>query len=175
MVVRGVRLTSAARFGTCEPMPVVRLLIVALLASVVTVFAAGGVPAPDAPDPLATARGHIAAKRWSVAIEELHRVEDEGSADWNNLMGYAMRKQAPPHLEASERYYAAALRIDPNHRATLEYSGELFLMKGDLPKAEQRLATLEKLCPRSCAESRDLKRAIDRYKAAGNRWVAGGY
>ena len=170
-------MTSRVHSGTCPAMRA-RLTVMGLsllLAGAATVFAAGGVPAPDVPDPLATARGHVAAKQWGDAVTELRRVEDESSADWNNLMGYVMRKQTPPDLAASERYYAAALRIDPNHRGTLEYSGELFLMKGDLPKAEERLATLEKVCPRSCAEARTLKRAIDRYKAAGNRYVAGAY
>jgi tetratricopeptide (TPR) repeat protein len=83
-----------------------------------------------------------------------------------------MRKQTPPDLDASERYYNEALRIDPRHRGTLEYSGELYLMKGDLAKAEQRLATLDKLCTLSCEEYTDLKKAIAAYKANGNKAVS---
>ena len=130
-------------------------------------------PAPAAPkDPLAGARALIAAKRWPAAIDELKKINANGSADWNNLMGYALRKQATPDLEGSERFYDAALRIDPKHRGTLEYSGELYLMKGDLPKAEQRLATLEQVCGLSCEEYTDLKKAIAAYKANGNKAVA---
>ena len=130
-------------------------------------------PTPAAPkDPLAGARALIAAKRWPAAIDELKKVDASGSADWNNLMGYALRKQATPDLEGSERFYDAALRIDPKHRGTLEYSGELYLMKGDLPKAEQRLATLEQVCGLSCEEYTDLKKAIAAYKANGNKAVA---
>ncbi len=143
--------------------------IVVLAATLGSAVAADSGAAPVAPDPLRAARDHIAAGRWSAAIEELKRVDAPQSADWNNLMGYAMRKQPTPDLDASERYYAAALRIDPNHRGTLEYSGELSLMKGDLAGAEQRLATLEKVCPHSCEESRALANAIERYKAAGKR------
>ena len=62
--------------------------------------------------------------------------------------------------EAAERYYNEALRIDPKHRGALEYSGELYLMMGDLPKAEERLTRLDKVCVLSCAEYRDLKKAI---------------
>ena len=130
-------------------------------------------PAPAAPkDPLAGARAQIAAKRWPAAIDELKKVNASGSADWNNLMGYALRKQATPDLEGSERFYNEALRIDPKHRGTLEYSGELYLMKGDLPKAEQRLATLEQVCGASCEEYGDLKKAIAAYKANGNKAVS---
>ncbi len=130
-------------------------------------------PAPAAKkDVLAAAREQIAAKRWPAAIAELKKVDATGSADWNNLLGYALRKQTPPDLDGSERYYNEALRIDPAHRGTLEYSGELYLMKGDLPKAEQRLATLNKVCGGTCEEYADLKKAIAAYKANGNRVVS---
>jgi len=99
-------------------------------------------------------------------------VNDTGNADWNNLMGYSMRKQATPDYAAAAHYYDEALRIDPRHKGALEYSGELALINGDLPKAEERLATLDKACRFSCEEYRDLKRAVDRYKANGNKYVA---
>ena len=130
-------------------------------------------PEPTAPkDPLAAAREQIVGKRWPAAISELKRLNATASADWNNLMGYALRKQTSPDLEASERFYNEALRIDPRHRGALEYSGELYLRKGDLAKAEQRLATLEKVCSASCEEYADLKKSIAAYKGNGNRFVA---
>ena len=135
-------------------------------------IAADSTPAPAANDPLSGVRAHLAAKRWSAAIEELQQVNATGSADWNNLMGYAMRKRKTPDLEAAERYYAEALRIDPQHRGALEYSGELFLMKNDLATAEQRLAALDKACTFSCEEYRALKKAVAAYKANGNRYMA---
>ncbi len=45
-------------------------------------------------------------------------------------------------------------------------------MTGNLPKAEERLAALDRACTFSCEEYRDLKRAVERYKAAGNKYVA---
>ena len=103
---------------------------------------------------------------------ELRRVNDPASADWNNLMGYSIRRGSSPDLDASERYYNEALRINPNHRGALEYSGQLYLMKGDLTSAEKRLAVLDKACTFGCDEYTDLKKAIERYKAAGNKYVA---
>ena len=129
-------------------------------------------PAAAAADKLGAARAQIAAKNWAGAIDELKKVNDTGSADWNNLMGYSLRKAKTPDLAASEKFYDTALRIDPKHKGTLEYSGELFLMKGDLPHAEQRLAALNKVCGASCDETVELKKAIERYKAAGNKYVA---
>jgi Flp pilus assembly protein TadD len=123
-------------------------------------------------DRLASARGHIKARRWPDALAELRRVNDSGNADWNNLMGFVLRKQAPPDLAGAERHYDAALRIAPEHRGALEYSGELYLIKGDLAKAEQRTAQLSRACASACEEYVDLKKAVERYKAAGNKFVA---
>lgn len=149
-----------------------------LVATLLLILASGAVVAADTPsvepapvDKLATARARIAQKQWPAAIEELKRVNDTKSADWNNLMGYAWRKSATPDLTAAERYYDEALRIDPRHRGALEYSGELYLMKGELPRAEQRVSALEKACPTPCEELSDLKAAVARFKAAGNRYV----
>jgi len=132
-------------------------------------FAADSGPSSPATDNLATARARIADKNWPAAIEELKRVNDAGSADWNNLMAYSLRKSGAANYAAAEKFYDEALRIDPKHRAALEYSGELYLAMGDLPKAEQRLATLGKLCLLPCEEYTDLKKAVASYKAAGKK------
>lgn len=123
-------------------------------------------------DKLAQARAHIKAKQWVAAIDELKRVNDTGNANWNNLMGYSLRKQATPDLDGAERFYNEALRIDPKHRGALEYSGELYLMKGDLASAEKRLAALDKACTFGCEEYTDLKNAVARFKSAGNKYIA---
>jgi Flp pilus assembly protein TadD len=127
---------------------------------------------PAATDPLASARARIAEKKWAAAIDELKRINAGSNADWNNLMGYSLRKGPAPDLAGAEKYYEAALRIDPKHRGALEYSGELYLMTGDLPKAEARLTTLGAACALKCEEYDDLKQAVARFKAAGNRYVA---
>jgi Flp pilus assembly protein TadD len=142
----------------------------ALSLSVHATFAADSEPAPN--DKLAPARAQIAAKQWRLAIDELKKINDTGSADWNNLMGYSLRKAKTPDYEGAEKFYNEALRIDPKHRGALEYSGELYLIKGDLATAEERLATLDKVCKLPCDEYTDLKKAVARYKAAGNKYVA---
>ncbi len=128
-------------------------------------------PRPTASDPLGNARKLIADKKWAAAIADLKKVNDTGGADWNNLMGYSLRKASTPDLAAAARHYEAALRIDANHRGALEYSGELFLMLGDLAGAEQRMAALTKACGGKCEELDDLKGAIERFKANGNKHV----
>lgn len=150
-----------------------RLLACIAIAFAAQAHAADTTPATSAAaDKLAGARALIAENKWVAAIEELKRVDDTGSADWNNLMGYSHRKARTPDYAAAERYYDAALRIDPQHRGALEYSGELFLMTGDLARAEQRLAALDKACFLPCSEYSDLKKAIAAYKANGHRVVS---
>jgi Flp pilus assembly protein TadD len=146
---------------------ITRILITSTLLFATHAFAADSGPStpPPAPDKLSAARAQIAAKNWSGAIDELKRVNDTGSADWNNLMGYSLRKAPTPDFAGAEKFYNEALRIDPKHRGALEYSGELYLQTGDLAKAERRLAALDKACFFGCEEYSDLKEAIARYKA----------
>jgi Flp pilus assembly protein TadD len=118
------------------------------------------------------ARAKIAEKNWTAAIDELKKVNDPASAEWNNLMGYSLRKADPANAGEAEKFYNEALRIEPRHRGALEYSGELYLMTGNLAKAEERLAALDKACFLPCEEYSDLKKAVARYKAAGNKYVA---
>lgn len=155
--------------------PVLAALALALAGLPPLAATAADTPEPPpatapAADPLAEARAHIQASRWPAAIDALKRVNASGSADWNNLMGYALRKNSPPDLEGAQRHYDAALRIDPRHQGALEYSGELALMKGDLATAEAKLTTLSGLCRSPCEALDDLQQAIARYKAKGNRY-----
>lgn len=150
-----------------------RCLVVSALCVAAGAAVAADSAEPAAPtDALAKARTHIAAKNWPAALGELRRINQTASADWNNLMGYASRKSATPDLAAAQRHYDAALRIDPRHRGALEYSGELALIKGELATAEKRQTELERACASGCEELADLKQAIARYKANGDRYQA---
>jgi len=50
------------------------------------------------------------------------------------------------------KHYNEALRIDPEHRGAHEYLGEAYLMVGNLAKAKEHLAVLDKLCFFPCDE-----------------------
>jgi|APCry1669189241_1035207.scaffolds.fasta_scaffold01151_10 tetratricopeptide (TPR) repeat protein len=123
--------------------------------------------APKKSDPvwLTDARASIKAEKYDQAIQQLKSANETNSADWNNLLGYSLRKKQPPDLAGAEKYYQAALKIDPNHRGALEYYGMLQLTKNDLPAAEALLARLDKACRFGCEEYSDLKEAIQKYKS----------
>ena len=123
--------------------------------------------APIKSDPawLTESRASIKAEKYDQAIKQLQAANEISSADWNNLLGYSLRKKQPPDLVGAEKYYQAALKIDPNHRGALEYYGKLKLINNDLPGAEALLARLDKVCRFGCEEYSDLKEAIQKYNS----------
>jgi len=136
-----------------------------MLSFIGNIHASDTAPAMSDPTWLAESRASIKAGKYDQSIKQLQAANDTSSADWNNLMGYSLRKKQPPDLVGAEKYYQAALKIDPNHRGALEYYGVLKLINNDLAGAEVLLARLNKACPLGCEEYSDLKAAIQKYKA----------
>ena len=146
-------------------------LVLALAAVMVAgpAVAAMGDPSPNDPPWLAAARADLKAQRFDEVVAALRAANATASAEWHNLLGYALRKKTPADLAGAETHYKRALEIDPKHRQALEYYGELFLMKGDLAGAESMLARLDKACFFGCEELRDLKAAIAKHKAQSGK------
>ena len=90
---------------------------------------------------------------------------DPQNASYHNLYAYSVRKGASPDMNLVFKHYNEALRIDPKHRGAHEYIGEAYLMVGNVAKAKEHLAQLDKLCFFSCSEFSDLKKAISDYEA----------
>jgi len=136
-----------------------------LLSFMGNIQAADTAPVKSDPAWLTESRASIKAEKYDQAIKQLQAANDTSSADWNNLMGYSLRKRQPPDLVGAEQYYQAALKIDPNHRGALEYYGKLKLINKDLTGAEALMARLDKICTFGCEEYSDLKAAIQKYKS----------
>lgn len=98
--------------------------------------------------------------RYEDAIRDLY----EASAivgphpDIYNYLGYAHRKLG--RMEEARKYYAQALKIDPDHKGANEYLGELYLEIGEIDKAKRQLARLDRICDFACIEREDLARLI---------------
>ena len=122
---------------------------------------------PPVDTDLATARARIDASDWAGATDVLQKAvaRDPSNADYHNLLAYAIRKGPNPDMDRVFKHYTEALRINPKHRGAHEYIGEAYLMVGNVGKAKEHLAALDKLCFFSCEEFRDLKRAIERHEA----------
>src|SRR5262245_29275232 len=88
------------------------------------------------------------------------------NAEYHNLYAYATRKGANPDMNLVFKHYNEALRIDPKHRGAHEYIGEAYLMVGNVAKAKEHLASLDKLCFMPCSEFSELKKAVASYESA---------
>jgi len=107
----------------------------------------------------------VAAQNWSAALDSFGRVaaREPNNPDVQNYLGYVNRKSG--NLDQAFKYYNEALRLDSGHRGAHEYIGEAYLMVNNLPKAEEHLARLNKLCFLPCSEYSDLKKAVEKYKS----------
>lgn len=113
----------------------------------------------EAPD-LTAVRAKIKAKDWKAAIADLNVMVDKGvqHADVYNLLGFSLRKSGD--LKTAYTFYKKALDFDPEHKGALEYLGELYVQTGELAKAREHVALLQKLCPKGCEELEDLQKAL---------------
>jgi tetratricopeptide (TPR) repeat protein len=145
--------------------------MIALLAAPVAAFAAGGGGGDSAPAPsdpvIAAVQAAVAEKDYRKAAElarqGLARLPD--NADYHNLYAFALRKGPDPDMDLVFQHYRAALRLDPKHLGAHEYVGEAYLMVGNLAKAKEELAQLDRLCFFGCAEYTELKQAVAAYEA----------
>ncbi len=149
------------------------VLSAALLSVTVGVHAAGGAGAggggsdnAQADPVLQVANAAIARKDWVAAQTTLKQalVGNTQNADYHNLYAYSLRKGANPDMKLVFFHYEEALRINPKHRGAHEYIGEAYLQTGDLAKAREHLAVLDKLCYFGCEEFTDLKAAVKKYE-----------
>jgi tetratricopeptide (TPR) repeat protein len=148
------------------------VLALAAAAAVSTLAAAAGgdsssassTPAKAVDPDYTRAEKAIDAKDWPRAIDLLTKVvaRDDKNADAYNYLGYAERQRG--NLDIAFKYYDRALNLDPKHIGVREYLGEAYLLAGNLSKAEEQLAALDKLCTFSCSEYRELKEKIADYK-----------
>ena len=125
-------------------------------------------PEPKEPkDPaLEQGRDAISKQDWGKAQGILREAVARNPQDANahNLYAYSMRKGPNPSMDLVFRHYNEALRIDPKHRAAHEYLGEAYLTSGNVPKAKEHLAQLDKLCTFGCEEFTKLKKEVAAYE-----------
>jgi Flp pilus assembly protein TadD len=128
----------------------------------------GGSSPPAFTDPVLQQVGEATGRSdWAAAAAILREAlaKSPGNADYHNLYAYAVRKGANPDMDLVFKHYNEALRLDARHRDAHEYIGEAYLMVGNLAKAKEHLAQLDKLCFFPCAQHSDLKKAVAEYEA----------
>jgi tetratricopeptide (TPR) repeat protein len=148
-----MRQTSFTRFAA-----VAAILVVASAGA----FGDAGTWAPEtATDPnFIAAKKAIDAKDWNKALDLLNKCRV--NADVHNYLGYTYRHLG--NFNEAFHNYKRALEIDPKHRGAHEYVGEAYLLTNNLPKAEEHLAALDRICGKTCEEYKDLAREIAEFR-----------
>ena len=127
-----------------------------------------GEKSDPAMDPVVrAAKDRIAQEDWLGTQELLRKALQASPAnpDYHNLLAFSTRKGPNPDMALVFAEYAEALRLDPKHRGAREYLGEAYLQVGDLARAREQLAALDKLCFFACEEYTDLKKLVLQYEA----------
>lgn len=139
-----------------------RIATVLFLLCYVSLSPAKDVSPAVSEDPLlAQGKALVAKNDWSAAagVLEMFVKKNPQDADGFNLLGYSYRNIR--RYDESFAAYRQALTLDPKHRGAHEYIGIAYVQSGQLDKARAHLAILDKLCPFSCEEYRDLKKAVE--------------
>ena len=124
----------------------------------------GGAPQDPVLEKVLAANGQQDWPRAEAILRDA-LAKDPGNADYHNLYAYAIRKGASSNVDLVFKHYNEALRIDSKHRGAHEYIGEAYLMVGNLAKAREHLAALDRLCFFGCDEYSKLKQAVAEYEA----------
>ena len=125
--------------------------------------AKGDAPADPVLEKVSAANAQADWRRSQEVLREA-LARDPANADYHNLYAYAIRKGPNPSLDLVFRHYNEALRINPKHRGAHEYIGETYLMAGNLAKAKEHLAALDRLCFFGCDEYSMLKKALAEFE-----------
>ena len=127
---------------------------------------AAGVPADPVLEKVIAANAQKDWKRSEAMLRDA-LAKDPRNADYHNLYAYAIRKGDKPNLDVVFKHYNEALRIDPKHKGAHEYVGEAYLMVGNVAKAKEHLAALDRICFFGCDEYSLLKKAVAEFEAKG--------
>ena len=152
---------SAALHAACASVALIWLFV----ASPALAVATDDDPTAVQLDPdYAAGKQAIEAKDWDSAIKRLSSaaLRDTRNADIQNYLGYAHRNSG--RMALAFKHYERALQLNPRHRGAHEYVGEAYLLVGNLAKAKEHLAALEKICLIPCEEYGELKEKIDAYR-----------
>jgi Tfp pilus assembly protein PilF len=106
------------------------------------------------------AYGAINEGRYDAALADLSRAAAVFGPhpDILTYTGFANRKLG--RMDQALAYYTAALKLAPDHRGANEYLGEFHVERGDLARARQQLAKLDRICAFGCEEAEELRRWI---------------
>jgi tetratricopeptide (TPR) repeat protein len=102
------------------------------------VIAMGG-ESIDLADPIEAGRAQLATKQYGLAIDSLTRVVQAEPRNARALSLLALGYDRIHRFDLADRYYAAALKVDPQHAMTLNNWGYSRLLRRDYAEADRLL------------------------------------
>ena len=111
----------------------------------------------------AEAKTLVKNKKFDKAVAMLEELlkDSKNSSNPDILNDYAYSLRNLKQYDKAEKFYLAALKINPKHAGANEYLGELYLQTKRPDEAKKRLEVL-KTC--NCEEYKELKEKIEKYK-----------
>ena len=143
------------------------IFVSAAIAAVTMASAGQGQRPDDQIDPRSTelvdqARAQSAAGRHNEAIDLLETalvVDPRNRAAYIALGRVAQAQRLPGK---AVRYYADALRMEPNDVNALAGQGEAFVQRGAVERARRNLERVQSLCSNPCPQAQQLAGVIQR-------------
>ena len=111
----------------------------------------------------AEAKALVKSKKFDKAVVILEELlKDKKNANNPDILNdYAFSLRNLKQFDKAEKFYLAALKIDPKHVGANEYLGELYLQT---KRPEQAKKILEILKNCNCEEYKELKEKVEKYK-----------
>lgn len=111
----------------------------------------------------AEAKALVKSKKFDKAVVMLEELlNDKKNANNPDILNdYAFSLRNLKQFDKAEKFYLAALKIDPKHIGANEYLGELYLQT---KRPEQAKKILEILKNCNCEEYKELKEKVEKYK-----------
>lgn len=115
---------------------------------------------PEADQDRVQGEDYVRQGRFSLSIPFLIEAtkRDPMVADIHVYLAFALRNVG--RREEAGVHYRFALRLEPENRWALAYYGVMLLEDGARDQAEAHLATLRRVCERTCPERDELERAF---------------
>ncbi len=115
-------------------------------------------PAPGVQQPAGnfqSARALILSGKYEAGIAAMKALGYDDHPDVASSIGFAYAKLGK--FNEARAWYGRALAADPNHLATLNYSGALFVAQGDVAGARRDLERIKAICGgAACREYQEL-------------------
>jgi len=112
----------------------------------------------------------LAVGKYTAAIDTANEVltRHPSNADAYTYRGYAYARLG--QTAEAARDFQKALTIDPGHLGANKYLADIYLQKGDVPRALEQMQVIRMTCGQlDCEELDELQREIDQYKSSTDK------